>query len=262
MDAALDLLDDAERVYTSGVIPDVHPIAALKTRVRVRQGRLTEAMGWVRDRGLSVNDDLSYLREFEHVTLVRVFIARYKSDRVDSSILEAMGLLERLLEAAEEGGRMGSVIEILLVQALANQSQGNVSLALIQLERALAMADPEGYVQVFVGEGESMRDLLRHAAADGIAGSYTRRLLSAFDIQAKPASTSVKAAAAKLAEPLTGREVEILRLVAAGMMNQEIADHLFISLSTVKRHIANAYGKLGVNHRTEAIARANELNLL
>ena len=106
-----------------------------------------------------------------------------------------------------------------------------------------------------------MRDLLRPATAGGISGAYTRRLLSAFDEQAQPVSASAKVAA-ELAEQLTAREVEILRLIAAGMRNQEIADHLFISLSTVKRHVANAYGKLGVSHRTEAVARANELNLL
>ena len=117
LDGALDLLDDAERVYTGGVIPDVHPIAALKIRVRVRQGRLTEALGWARERGLSVEDDLSYLREFEHITLVRVLVARYRSDREERPILEAMGLLERLLQAAEAGERTGSVIEILVLQA-------------------------------------------------------------------------------------------------------------------------------------------------
>ena len=106
-----------------------------------------------------------------------------------------------------------------------------------------------------------MRNLLRQAAAGGIASSYTQRLLSAFDKPAQP-STRVHAGAAGLATPLSGREVEILRLVVAGMRNQAIADHLFISLGTVKRHIANAYGKLGVSHRAEAIARAHELNLL
>jgi LuxR family maltose regulon positive regulatory protein len=116
-------------------------------------------------------------------------------------------------------------------------------------------------MRIFVDEGQPMRTLLRHAAARGIASSYAQGLLSAFDEPAQPASAPGRAAAG-LAEPLTGREVEILRLIAAGMRNQEIADHLFISLSTVKRHIANAYGKLGVSHRTEALARANELDLL
>ena len=262
LDGALDLLDEAERVYTRGVVPDVRPVAALKTRVWVAQGRLSEALGWVRERGLSVDDDLSYLREFEHITLARVLMARYKSDRTDGSIQEAMGLLERLLKAAEEGERTGRVIEILVLQALAHEAQDDVPRALDPLERSLTLAEPEGYVRIFVDEGEAMRNLLRHAAARGIASSYTQRLLSAFDKPTRPASTLAQDTADGLAEPLTAREVEILRLIAAGMRNQEVADHLFISLSTVKRHIANAYGKLNATHRTEAIARANELNLL
>ncbi|MEC4687867.1 MAG: LuxR C-terminal-related transcriptional regulator, partial [Nitrospirota bacterium] len=258
---ALDLLDEAERVYTVGVIPDLRPVAALKTRVWVRQGRLTEALDWVRGRGLSADDDLSYLGEFEHITLARVLIALYKSDGEERSIHEAMRLLERLLNAAEEGGRTGSVIEMLVLQALAHEAQSDIAPALVPLERALTLAEPEGYVRIFVDEGEPMRNLLRHATADGIASSYTRRLLSALDEPDQPAPTATHAAA-DLAERLTGREVEILRLIAAGMRNQEIADQLFISLPTVKRHVANAYGKLGVSHRTEAVARANELNLL
>ena len=217
----------------------------------------------MRERGLSVDDDLSYLREFEHITLVRVLIARYKSDRADRSIHEAMALLERLLKAAEEGERTGSVIEILVLQALAHEAQGNVPLALVPLGRVLTLAEPEGYVRIFVDEGEAMRNLLRHAAAGGIASTYTPRLLSAFDKPSQPVSaTSGRPGAPDLAEPLTERESEILRLISIGMTNQEIAGQLVISVATVKRHITNIYGKLDVSHRTEAIALANELDLL
>src|SRR5436305_1607649 len=101
-----------------------------------------------------------------------------------------------------------------------------------------------------------------HATAHGPASAYARRLLSAFETPARLAPTPLPAGAAALVEPLTRREVEILRLIAAGMRNQEIAEQLFISLSTVKRHLANAYGKLGASHRTEAVARANALDLL
>jgi len=260
LDGALDLLDEAEGLYIRSPAPNVRPIAALKARVWVRQGRLAEALDWTRERALSVDDDLCYLREFEHMTLARVLIARCKRDQVESSLREAVALLERLRAAAEEGERAGSLIEILTVLALAHEAQGGVSGALAPLERALTLAQPEGYVRTFVDEGQAMRTLLRHAAAGGIASSYTQRLLAAFDASAPPAATAAHTAG--LVEPLTGREIEILRLIAAGMRNQEIADHLFISLSTVKRHIANAYRKLGVNHRTEAVARANELSLL
>jgi LuxR family maltose regulon positive regulatory protein len=260
LDGALALLDEAERLNQRIPVPDVRPLAALKARVWVAQGRLADAMVWARARGLSVDDDLSYLREFEHVNLARVLIACSKRDREDRSIDEAMRLLARLLDAAQAGERAGSVIEILLLQALVHQAQGDIPAALVPLKRALTLAEPEGYVRIFVDEGEAMRDLLRHAAARGFTASYTQRLLSAFAEPDRP--ISALAESANLAEPLTVREVEILRLIAAGMRNQEIADQLFISLPTVKRHVANAYGKLGVGHRTEAIARANALNLL
>ncbi|HEX5915917.1 MAG TPA: tetratricopeptide repeat protein, partial [Rubrobacter sp.] len=156
LDGALDLLDEAERQYVESPDPDVRPVAALKTRVWVAQGRLTEALGWTRERGLSAHDDLSYLREFEHITLARVLIARYKSDREERYIHEAMGLLERLLIAAEEGGRMGSVMEMLVLQALAHEAQGDIPSALVPLDSALRLADPEGYVRVFVDEGTPM----------------------------------------------------------------------------------------------------------
>ena len=106
------------------------------TRVWVAQGRVGEALGWAREQGLSVSDDLSYLREFEHITLARVLLARSKSDRADRSMREAMGLLERLLQAAEEGERTGSVIEILVLQALAHQAQGDIPAALVPLQHA------------------------------------------------------------------------------------------------------------------------------
>jgi LuxR family maltose regulon positive regulatory protein len=162
--------------------------------------------------------------------------------------------------AAEDGKRAGSLIEALLVLALAQAAKGDVPAALMPLERALTLAEPEGYVRVFVGEGETMRNLLRQAATQGIAPDYARRLLAAFGDPFRGASTSGHTTG--LAEPLTTREIEVLRLIAAGLRNEEIAGRLFISLATVKRHIANAYGKLAVSNRVEAVSRARELGLL
>ena len=260
LDGAVDLLDEAESLYSRSPAPDVRPIAALRARVWIAQGRIGEALGWVREKGLSVEDDLSYLREFEHITLARMLIAQYRSGQEEQHFEEAMEFLSRLLAAAEEAERMGSIIEVVMLQALAHQAHGDIPDALMPLERALTLAEPEGYVRIFVDERESMRDLLRQVTAGGIAGAYTRRLLCAFD--EPPASTTVQATSTGLVKPLTRREAEILRLIAAGLRNQEIADQLFISLATVKRHVSNIYGKLGVTHRTEAITRANELNLL
>jgi LuxR family maltose regulon positive regulatory protein len=260
LEGALDLLGEAERLYVRSPAPDVRPIAALRTRVWVRQGRLEEAFGWAGEQSLAIDDELSYVREFEHITLARLLIARHRDDGHERSLAEAMALLERLRKAAEDGGRTGSLIEILVVQALGHEAKRDTPGALASLDRALSLAEPEGYVRHFLDEGDALRHLLRRAAANGGSMSHARRLLSDFD--EAPELCSPSAQSAGLVEPLTRREVEVLRLIGAGMRNQEIADQLFISLSTVKRHIANAYGKLGASHRIEAVGRAKELNLL
>jgi len=263
LDSALDQLDEAERLYVRTPLPDVHPIAALKTRIWVAQGRLAEALGWARERELSVDDDLSYLREFEHITLARVLIAQYKSDRVDDSIHKAVELLERLLQAAEEGGRTGSVIEILLLQALAHHAQGDIPRALDPLERALTLAEPEGYVRISVDEGLPMAQLLSEAAAQGIMPDYVGKLLAVFEAEKqKSEDKSYLPPAQPLIEPLSQRELEVLRLVAQGLSNREIGKRLFLALDTVKGHNRRIYEKLQVQSRTEAIARARELGLL
>ena len=164
---ALDLLDEAERLYVGDFFPNVRPVPALKARLRVARGELGEALGWARERGLSVADDLSYLREFEHITLARVLLARYTEERAERSIQEATRLLERLLRAAEKGLRAASVIEILVLQALAHQARDDGPAALASLQRVLTLAEPEGYVRIFADEGAPMAFLLRAAAKHG-----------------------------------------------------------------------------------------------
>lgn len=258
--AAVALLDEAERLYIPGPDPDLQPAAAHRARVWLAQGNLPDALAWVREHNLAPDDTLDFPREFAHLTLARVLLAQYRATRGQRFMDQAETLLDRLRTAAEAGDRAGSVIAILVVQALAAEAREDIAGALAPLQRALLLAEPEGYLRAFIDEGEPMRALLRHAAAEGIASAYVRRLLAAYD-EAPPPLTTPDAPAA-LIEPLTAREIEILRLIAAGMRNQEIADQLFISLPTVKRHIANAYGKLGAGHRTEALVRATELKLL
>ena len=266
LDGALHLLDEAERLYYRSPVPVVRPVAARKARVWLKQGKLAKALAWARGQALTVEDDLTFLREFEHITLARVLIAQYQRDRSERPLLEAVSLLERLLKAAEEGGRIGSIIEILGLQALAHQAQGNIPSALGPLERALSLAEPEGYVRLFVNEGQPMAQLLAEAAVRGLAPQYTAKLLAAFpDFAAKPASPSATPATqldSDLVEPLSERELEVLQLIAQGLSNREISERLFLALSTVKGHNRLIFGKLQVQRRTEAVARARELGLL
>ena len=266
---ALDLLDEAVRHYFRGPVPDFRPIAALKARAWVRQGRLTEALGWVRERGLSAADDLSYLREFEHITLARLLIANYQHDRSEAHLQAAMTLLARLLAAAETGGRMGSVIEILLLQALAYAAQDTIPLAMAPLARALILAEPAGYVRLFVDEGAPMAQLLAAAVKHGMMPDYTARLLAAFPhlgatsaTQSKIQSSSWKDPKSKMVEPLSERELEVLRLLATELDGPEIARQLIVSLNTMRTHTKNIFSKLGVNNRRAAVRRAEELDLV
>ncbi|MCL4860193.1 MAG: tetratricopeptide repeat protein [Caldilineaceae bacterium] len=267
-EGALGLLDEAERLYLPSPDPNVRPVAALKARVWLKQGRLAEAMQWAHARGLSASDELSYLREFEHITLARVLIAQFQQTGQASAIEQAHGLLARLLRAAEAGGRAGSVIEIRLLQALAQQAQGNVTGALASLALALALAEPEGYVRLFVDEGPPMAQLLSTAAAQGIMPGYLGTLLAAFSATPHDREAGIQAAPStvhgpsSLIEPLSERELEVLTLIAEGLSNQEISERLFLALSTVKGHNRNLFGKLQVQRRTEAVARARALGLV
>ncbi len=272
LDGALDLLEQAERLYVANFSPNVRPIAARKIRVWVIQGRLDEALGWARAQGLSVENEISYLREFEHITLARLFLARYQSDPADRFLLEAAGLLERLRKAAEEGGRTGSLIEILQLQALAQQARGDTPAALKPLQRALALAEPEGYVRIFVDEGQAMAQLLFEAASQGIysrqgLSTYTGKLLSALDAEKqkgedKSGPASDQPAKSVLVEPLSQRELKILQLIAQGLSNREIGERLFLALDTIKGYNRKIFDKLQAQSRTEAVARARELGLL
>ena len=253
---ALDLLNEAERLYAGDFFPNVRPVPALKARVWIAQGEWGEALGWAREQGLSVDDDLSYLREFEHITLARVLLARYQDERAEASIHEATRLLERLLRAAEQGARTGRVLEILVLQALAHQARNDIPAALASLQRALTLAEPEGYVRVFVDEGLPMAALLRAAAKQGIVPSYVRRLLAAVSTTEDRVPVSQG-----LIEPLSERELDVLRLLGTDLGGPDIARELVVSLNTVRTHTKNIYAKLGVNNRRAAVRRAAELDL-
>lgn len=254
---ALDLLDEAERLYSGDFSPNVRPIAAFRARRWAAQGQLEEAMRWVHDQNLSVEDDLSYLREFEHLTLARILLAQGQREHNDPAIHDATSLLERLLNAAEDGGRTGSMIEILILLALALQTQGDTRGALHALERALTQAKPEGYVRTFVDEGYPLAQLLEKAVKHGIEPDYARQLLAAFGKAEDRKHTDQG-----LIDPLSERELDVLRLLSTDLDGPEIASQLIVSLNTLRTHTRNIYTKLGVNNRRAAVSRAEELGLL
>jgi LuxR family maltose regulon positive regulatory protein len=256
LDGALELLDEALGVYTGDFSPNVRPIPALRARVLAAQGRVDDALAWARLQGLSATDDLSYLREHEHVTLARVLLAQARGQRPAPALADAARLLERLLVAADAGERTGTVVEILVLLARASHARGNVPGALATLERALTLAEPEGYVRLFAAEGPPMASLLRAAAKQGIAGSYVHRLLAAVGrAEDRPGQQG-------LIEPLSERQLEVLRLLASDLDGPGIARELTDSLNTVRTHTRSIYAKLGVNNRRAAVRRAGELDLL
>ncbi|RMF01275.1 MAG: hypothetical protein D6768_10950 [Chloroflexi bacterium] len=261
LDAALNMLDAAERAYYRGPLPEARPIAAIRARVWLAQGRPADAQSWAREQGLSADDELSFLREFEHLTLARILLAQFQRDGTDRFLQEAARLLERLLQAAEQGGRTGSAIEILLLQALAHRAQGHIPQALASLERAVVLAAPEGFVRLFTTEGPSLAELLKKLKAEGgKRPDYIDTLLAAFEPQV--AAQLVPPVPQPLVEPLSRRELEVLHLIAQGLSNREISERLFLALDTVKGHNRRIFGKLNVQRRTEAVARARELGLV
>lgn len=253
---ALAEIQQAVESAQHGNIPRLSILAsAYQARIWLAQGKLDSAAIWARDyRQLG---ETEYLREFEDLTLVRVLLA-------EDQPTEALALLEAMLPPAEAAGRMGSVIEILALRALALEAVGDRSGALNALGRALELSEPEGYLRTFVDEGEPMARLLRHAASQGIVRGYASQLLAAFGVSgfARMEESPVPLHIQPLIEPLTDRELEVLRLLAEGLSNSEIAQRLFISLPTVKSHTRTIYGKLAVHSRREAVTQARTLRML
>jgi LuxR family maltose regulon positive regulatory protein len=173
-------------------------------------------------------------------------------------------LLGRLLQAAETGGRLGSAIQILLLQALAFQAQDNLPLALPPLERALTLAEPEGYVRIFVDEGEALRLLIekRSHNRDHPLSGYADKLLAAFTQPVTSPNSALIHQKSDLIEPLSERELEVLKLLQSELSGPEIARQLIVSLNTLRTHTNNIFKKLGVNNRRAAVRRAKQLALL
>jgi LuxR family maltose regulon positive regulatory protein len=265
-DGALDAAHKAKaaaRMLSPGYAARVDPVEAL---AQLRRGNVEAAIQWADtpDVGLSGRDG-PYEYWARCGIRARVRMAQGRTD-------EALEELAGVLQAAEAAESQLHVIASLRLQALALQARGELDRALAALERALALAEPEGYVRRFIGEGAPMGDLLREAAARGIAAGYVEKLLSALDQEAKAHANGTQQRddspmvldrpSPVLVEPLSARELQVLRLLAAGLSNLEIAEELYLSVNTIKTHTRNIYGKLGVRSRLQAANRAEELQLL
>jgi LuxR family maltose regulon positive regulatory protein len=260
---AITLLDEAERLYRPGFFPDLRPVAAMKARVWITQGNLSHAADWAHERGVSATDDARYLSEFDHLTLVRLLIARHRASPDAATLGQAMRLLERLLEAAQASGRAGSLVEIRMLLALAQDAQGHRPQALLSLGQAWAQSpEPDGYARLFLEEGAPMADLLCDAQQEGIAGDHPRRLLSLGAALEGDAAGAGQIAVPPLVDSLSERELQVLRLLDSELSGPQIARALFVSHNTLRTHTKHIFTKLEVTTRRAAVRRAHERGLM
>jgi LuxR family maltose regulon positive regulatory protein len=258
-------------------------IAAAQARIWLAQGDLPASIHWAENNGIRLTDeDVPYYREAEYLTLARVQIAQGREHPEALSLQEIITLLDRLLQAAETGSRIGSVIEILGLRAQVYSALKMRTNALADIEHALILAEPEGFIQSFVDEGESLRLLI--SAFRSMAGkqqsrmllvsqstllNYVNHLLSAFFVRSPVIAPDPRISdqaqyrqGDSLQVTLSERELEVLRLIAEGASNGDIAERLVIANPTVKRHVSNIFNKLGVSSRTQAVAAGREIGLI
>ncbi|MEC5191908.1 MULTISPECIES: LuxR C-terminal-related transcriptional regulator [unclassified Arthrobacter] len=262
LDEATNLLDHAEQTYRPGFFPEVQPIGSMRARIWIVQGKRSEAAEWAQARGVSVTDEVSYLSEFDHLTLVRLLLAQDR-ERPDSGASgQADHLLGRLLKSAETDGRAGSVLEIRMLQALARAGQGHRAQARGMLGRAFAEApEPTGYAGLFLAEGPPMMELLRDAANHGNAEGHPQRLLTLAMPPKAQAPVQGHRLISSAEEKLSRRELQVLQLLGSELSGPEIAQALFISPNTLRTHTKHIFTKLAVTTRQSAVRQGRDRGL-
>lgn len=255
-DAAAGLLDQAQRLYRPGFYPDVRPLAAMRARLDLLRGDVDAAVRWAREVGVPADDEITYLREYEHLTAVRLLLAHHRAGQAGAAD-GALALLDRL-RAAVHPSRGGSLLEIGLLTALAHHARGDGRRALAELGHALTRApEPDSYTRLFLDEGDSLPALLRMAGT--VAGTAeeaaVRRLANRLGGVPVARSTG-------LVDPLSDRELEVLRLLDSELTGPEIARRLFVSVNTLRTHTRHIFAKLQVTNRSAAVRRGHRLGLL
>jgi LuxR family maltose regulon positive regulatory protein len=267
---ALALVLDAQQVYLGDFSPNVRPLHAVAARLAIRLGDLDAVERWARDHDVTAAQPLSYMREFEHVTLAEAMLARCRRDSDRAALGDVDRLLQRLLDAAAAGGRDAAVIEILVLRALTDHAADDTVRALMHLDRAVRLAEPEGQVRAFARHGALVVPMLEALAVGADASPYARALAPACRV---PVAAAPDRGAAEpqgsadrggdpLVDALSARELEVLHLLATDLDGPDIARNLFVSLNTLRTHTKNIYSKLGVNNRRAAVRRGRELRLL
>jgi len=235
-------------------------LASYQVRLRLWMGDVEAAARWAEGDRATLKREMpealpTYLREVQQISLARVHLARQGAE-------QALATLAGLEEQAQAAGRLAQAIDICLLQALAWQAQGESNAAVASFHRSLSWAEAQGYVRPFLEAGPDVVPLLHRAAAQGIRPQYASELLAAFGVEGPPRIPPLQRPTAQsLPEPLTSRELEVLRLICEGLSNREIAGRLTVTLNTVKKHSSHIYGKLAVSSRAQAIVRARELGL-
>jgi LuxR family maltose regulon positive regulatory protein len=242
-------------------------VEAWEAHLHLLQGNLQPARRWAQRRGLHYNDAFEFSSESEYRILARLMIEQGSLER--ENISQSLKLLERLLEMNESAGAINSLLEILLLRARGLAAIGDETRARETLEQALLLAQPEKYMRTFIDEGDVIGGLLLKIKANGISQAYLNELISAQELGS---SSFVSRAQQRLddtgvyelllVEPLSERELQVLRLMDSELSSPEIADELIIAVSTVRSHIKNIYSKLGVHSRYEAVEKARQMNLI
>lgn len=257
-DGANMLLQAAIKSYQMNPTQWVHmAVTTCQVQLWLAQKEFDAASRWAQENSLNAKVELNPKNEFEHFLLARVLITEGRAEPDGKTLAKALELTKRLTLSAESAGRMGHLIDLLILQALALDAQGNLDQALSCLERALVLAEPQGFVRIFLDKGNPIIHLLKEAARRDIAAEYAIKLLNQIDTDSQSGTPS-----SILIDPLSDRELEVLHLMAQDLSYREIANQILVSLNTVRTHVKNIYSKLMVHKRSEAVAKARELNLL